>query len=688
MFNEFPYTNYEKINLDWLLDLGNKLKADAESGAFDGERGPGIFGITSIYAGGPVGGAQYYCSKIGDAGVGDFIIGYGPAAGVNTLYLMKVTSVSGDFLEGMTLLQITGPQGEPGPAGGVSEEDFDNLLETINYIDMSSNPDMFMQGAWAYSSGMYTNSNVYICTKSFLPNSIKKVTSDFSGISLLAYENGVYVGAYDFTRSTFRKAAYNAAFLTDLINLEVFRNEYPDYEFKISSRLASGSAITPETYGWRVHFYTAAVLKDDSRTQDGLVKLWVEHESLPIDVEWGNGWVNTNGAYSVDMFHRITGYLPTKGLSIYTAGRQTFIVYYDYDTSTSKYVFKGASAEIALNSTVKVNEVYGYCRVEYNSNYNWIKPIVAITANPSKLPAYWVDYIDSKIDSIKQLTEDNDEVFAFITDIHVPQNQMHSPDIVNYINSKISIPYVVNGGDYINSNPSRREALNVMDRWINKAYPSWYLLRGNHDTNYQGSGTVTEKDFTGHATKRLRNSITPMIENRNIYYFDNVQSKIRHIILDTITEQVVDISDQVNWMKAKITELPIGWGVVVITHMYFAPSRVSAGVTELEALNVGTQIKDGLDSIYDSANASIIAYICGHCHRDYSIVTEKGYPIISTTCDAGGAQASNWDIDNPTRTVGTTNEQAFDIYGINKSTKTITTIRIGAGASGRNFSYN
>ena len=88
---------------------------------------------------------------------------------------------------------------------------------------------------------------------------------------------------------------------------------------------------------------------------------------------------------------------------------------------------------------------------------------------------------------------------------------------------------------------------------------------------------------------------------------------------------------------------------------------------------------DALDSLYDTVSATIVCVITGHCHRDFVSYSVKGYPMIATTCDA--RQAENYDINFPTRTVGTTTECAFDVFHVDTENRKIYTTRIGAGGA-------
>ena len=308
-----------------------------------------------------------------------------------------------------------------------------------------------------------------------------------------------------------------------------------------------------------------------------------------------------------------------------------------------------------------------------------------ICENDDPLPIYWRDYLNAKMEDVKQLVETSDEAFIFVTDVHTPSNQMHSPDIIRYIRSKINIPYVIVGGDYGNRADTRRLYINQIDKWMEQTDGDWLMIRGNHDNNQQGTGEVTANDFYVRAVKPLKNEVVAKASAENVFFVDDKNAKFRFIFLDTVWEGTADISGQVSWMKDRINELESDWSVIVFSHMCFAPAYISSGVTELSITNLGGQILAGINEVYDTCAADIIGYIVGHVHRDYSRISQKGYPLISTTCDA--QQSASWDINYPDSITGTITEQAFDIFGINKTNRTITALRIGRGAESRTFQY-
>jgi hypothetical protein len=137
---------------------------------------------------------------------------------------------------------------------------------------------------------------------------------------------------------------------------------------------------------------------------------------------------------------------------------------------------------------------------------------------------------------------------------------------------------------------------------------------------------------------------------------------------------------QTAWLKNKITELPTGWTVIVFAHRYWI--GVENGTPVLDG-TYGTDIVTAINEVYDTSNAVVGALIVGHCHYDYSITTEKGYPVIATTTDC--YRLSDTAL-SPTMTLGTDTEQAFDVFSIDTENRMIYAVRVGAG-SDREWSY-
>ena len=308
------------------------------------------------------------------------------------------------------------------------------------------------------------------------------------------------------------------------------------------------------------------------------------------------------------------------------------------------------------------------------------------TSDASSLDSYWKTFLDNRLPTIHSKDIycglDGDS-FVWITDTHVPASVLKSPELIKYITDNSSVSNVFCGGDIISKDSTKNAAVEKLYTWQNLMRSlNPITVRGNHDANSEDNSDTSLHISDGEFYSIFVKSLEDTIDTDKKLYFckDNTVQKIRYIFLDTgcPDSHTID-SEQIQWMQERIEELPSGWYALVLCHQFFTGQTVESGITVLPKDGNGEAISAALDAIYDSVNATIMGVVCGHCHRDYAEYSPKGYPMISTTCDA--RQAAMWDINYPDRTVGTTTECAFDIYYINTESRHIYTIRIGAGGS-------
>lgn len=338
---------------------------------------------------------------------------------------------------------------------------------------------------------------------------------------------------------------------------------------------------------------------------------------------------------------------------------------------------KGETKDVVVADTSNTNDM-----AEMEERLTAISDdLTTVTARVTKLedsmlckdiPEFYREYLSERIIDIQEkdlLVGNHGMSYIFITDLH-DQNRFYSPILAKYIMDNTSVNLTVYGGDYINEPNGKDIATGMLFERIAKCRidAKTIFMRGNHDTNPYGTGQLSESEIYSILDKKTENDL----DTKGQLYFcvDNPSQKIRTFFIDTGEDGVVS-ETQLEWLKANAKAIDTTWTVVIFSHM-----AINGNGKDDRTNVVYYDCVKKVDQIFQEANVKVACWVCGHNHIDMSD-TSHNYPIISTTCDAHGAQASVASSDN--RDEGTINEQAFDIYHVDTADKKIYVTRIGGG---------
>ena len=352
-----------------------------------------------------------------------------------------------------------------------------------------------------------------------------------------------------------------------------------------------------------------------------------------------------------------------------------------------------------------------------------------ILAEVDVLPDYYTSYLPAKIAAIKALYPTSGSQFIFITDTHIDGynngNSMKSHAMIDEIVKSTRICTVINGGDILSPATTKDiiDYVNEMRKGINYTQPDTlaehFYTAGNHDL---GASSSVAACLTPVQLAKLTNLYSPayagVVYDENYpfqYYYDDTDAKIRYIVLGIGMNASSGLSGHTWWDSyAKtaeqcapffiqaLTSVPDNdYHVVVFNHIAGIPisapyTRNFSNITSTGYINYMYQIfvayqakttwtTGALSADFTEAKGVACCMVFGHQHRDVTGVSSDiklsgesiggTIPLFVTTTDNAGA---NLD-PNVTRTAGTTSEQAFDVFTIDKTNRTIHVTRIGGG---------
>lgn len=414
----------------------------------------------------------------------------------------------------------------------------------------------------------------------------------------------------------------------------------------------------------------------------------VEGEIYEVSTTIGNNWngiifTNVNNDFLSGMLKKVAWSTITDYTIIIPKGVTKLLV--NCEKSKAIYITKRT-----LTSAIDENKL--------NNKLN-----SALNGNKFSVPTYYEEHLKSKIAEIQKLEMDsgiNGATYNFITDMHVNANPLNSFSLLERIRTNTNAYHCFYGGDSCRAFGSedylRTDNETIMNGLYNVFGKDLSYVLGNHDFTIATGSTWGQdmKSISINALYAIYNKKTGVITKRLYHHWDDVENKIRHIIIDYTS---INFPWFLTWFEETIRTTGEGWGLCFYTHVnMFEPNgNIATEINYTDIINwicaiknkttFNATIKTGdfshtVNVDYTSSKLDVLYVIWGHMHEDYAIVYNN-VNFICTTCDA----CYNDDADVP-REKGTVTEQAFDVIHINTNTKKINFIRVGAG-NNRVFNY-
>lgn len=338
------------------------------------------------------------------------------------------------------------------------------------------------------------------------------------------------------------------------------------------------------------------------------------------------------------------------------------------------------------------------------------------------VPSYWQEAVDAAAAKVtaKQDAGGMDCVtFALFSDVHaVPDsttpNSGNTGNLTAAVMDACGIPFAVCCGDVCRTDAdtetAARESIAAGAKNLRPIGARKLLqAQGDHDGSYgtaqMSAGAMFGAIFRSQAEDERRH----FGGDGSYFYVDDPAAKMRLIVLNSCWTDSAHLrtasfgygNTQLNWLAdTALSFSEDGWCVALFAHVppvaaYSAQIRdmtVLRGILAAFLNKTSYTGTSGTAGAWDYVsvscnftgkhNGKIVGFFCGHSHGDSIVTAETPYPVVTIASDAHSLAADS----GVTRTVKTVTEHAIDFVTVNRSAKTVSLTRLGAGAD-RSYSY-